>query len=179
MLQVVLLDSLVHIVDLVRAQQRTETKDTGCEHLRRLRVEHSLGINQEHSNVLARLAFPDKGLLPHPDARRVAFAACSPAESLLSIRLLHVGVALELPFAATGHTFHDPGLPDLRTLVLCTVRLEHASVAGVTTKLLPVRKAPTTEKMATFMSSGTWWKMTRSASSSSMKLVPSSLMLTI
>ncbi|DBA05287.1 TPA: hypothetical protein N0F65_007449 [Lagenidium giganteum] len=177
MLQVIFLHAFIHVVDLVRAQQRAQPKDTGGQHLRRLRIEHALCVNEKDGDFFARLARADKRLFPHPDARRVALAARAPREALLAVRLLHIRVAFELHVALAVDTSLDPVLPGL--IVSRRVLLEHASGWRVTANDLPVRKAPTTEMIATLMSVRTLWKIASSASSSSWNLVPSSLMLTI
>mmetsp|Transcript_5241 Transcript_5241/g.14869 ORF Transcript_5241/g.14869 Transcript_5241/m.14869 type:complete len:350 (+) Transcript_5241:632-1681(+) len=97
LLQIVLLDALVDVVDLVAAQQRTETENAGRQSHRRLVVEHALRVDQNDGHVLL---LPRLGvgpteimrLVPDPDSRRIALGASAPIEAIVLSERIELGV---------------------------------------------------------------------------------------
>ena len=84
------------VVDMERAEQGVQGEDA-CVFLHgALVVECPLCVEQNHSNLRTISQLANKRLAPHPDARRLAIRAVSPAEArkMRAVRAQPVFVAL-------------------------------------------------------------------------------------
>mmetsp|Transcript_7376 Transcript_7376/g.15269 ORF Transcript_7376/g.15269 Transcript_7376/m.15269 type:complete len:204 (-) Transcript_7376:15-626(-) len=82
LLQVVFLNSLVHVVDLIGTQEGAQTKDGRGQRHGGFIVKHSLRIHNENGHVFVSL-FDKMGLAPHPDSGRVSLGSTPPVKGVI------------------------------------------------------------------------------------------------
>mmetsp|Transcript_10500 Transcript_10500/g.18318 ORF Transcript_10500/g.18318 Transcript_10500/m.18318 type:complete len:288 (+) Transcript_10500:1104-1967(+) len=125
-LQIVLLNALVHVVDLEATDKGGQTKDLCSERHGRLVVEHTLSVHEQNSQFLTPrgLGGADKWLRPHPNARGLTLLAASPREA---------GLLLECRLARGGDFFHTAAIADLtlHTLRRGVLRLDQVPASFV------------------------------------------------
>mmetsp|Transcript_37072 Transcript_37072/g.86487 ORF Transcript_37072/g.86487 Transcript_37072/m.86487 type:complete len:237 (+) Transcript_37072:1642-2352(+) len=76
----ILLHSLLHVVHLMRTDERGQSKNCRGQIHRRLVIEHTLGVHQQHADRLARRQSHGIRFRIHPDAGGLAFGPPAPSK---------------------------------------------------------------------------------------------------
>ena len=127
MLKIVLLESLINIVDLVRREEGAETEDASGQMLAGESIEQTLSIHQQHTHLslLHGITLKDKRLAPHPDSLCVAFASASVRKALLVGSLTAAFENITTVVHPLGDLSHGGGNKMLRIYMVTEIKAKH------------------------------------------------------
>mmetsp|Transcript_2999 Transcript_2999/g.6486 ORF Transcript_2999/g.6486 Transcript_2999/m.6486 type:complete len:671 (+) Transcript_2999:326-2338(+) len=131
LLQIILLNPLVHVINLVTAQQGAQPENRRRQADSRLVIEHPLRIHQQHGHVLPRRAGKEVGITPHPHPRGIPRGSSPPIErSFVLVESLDSLVPLLVGCLAVGARNRRPALLDAMPFQVPQEPTEQKTLAG-------------------------------------------------